>query len=78
MKTTTANYSGNLEVGVFNNSTDLGVVGRATTRRGALRVGKKAASASLPTSSGKYTGYNYTIRIYDLDNDRQEIESVRI
>lgn len=70
------NYKGRLGVGVHNNSTDLGRVGRATTRRGAIRVGKAAAEGMIPT--GGPEGYNYKIRIYDLDNDNQEIETIAI
>ena len=76
-KMTTINYADKLLVGVHSASEDLGQVGQATTRRGALRIGRKAAEARLPVHGVRYAGYNYTITIRHAA-DGQEIERVQV
>jgi hypothetical protein len=41
-----------------NNSTELGIVGQATTIRGAQRIGRKAVMASLPNGEGSWTAWS--------------------
>lgn len=44
----------NLTITAGNNSTELGIVGTASTRLGAVRIGRKAVSDTLPEGCGTY------------------------
>ena len=44
-----------------SNSTDLGVVGRASTLLGARRIGRKAVRESLPNAEGSYRVHEWVI-----------------
>jgi hypothetical protein len=41
-----------------SNSTELGIVGYATTIRGAQRIGRRAVLASLPNGEGSWTAWS--------------------
>ena len=58
---------GLIRAGVFDNSTDFGVVGTYKTERGAIREARKLARASS-TQQG-YAGYGPTIRLQEVDTD---------
>jgi hypothetical protein len=44
----------NLTITAGNNSTELGIVGKASSRLGAVRIGRKAVTNSLPDGCGIY------------------------
>jgi len=44
----------NLTITVGNNNTDLGIVGTASSRLRAVKIGRKAVSNSLPDGCGTY------------------------
>lgn len=52
-----------IKVGVRDNSTDWGIVGHATTERGAIRIGKCWGSRHTVNNPG-YAGYRYTITLH--------------
>lgn len=44
----------NLTITAGNNSTELGIVGKASSRLGAIRIGRKAVTNFLPDGCGTY------------------------
>lgn len=54
-----------IAVGVFDNSSSWGEIGRYKTERGAIREGRKFARAH--SSQHGYAGYGPTIRLQEVD-----------
>ena len=63
-KMTTSNNT-MIEVGVFDNSSSWGLIGRYKTERGAIREARKFARAH--SSQTGYDGYGPTIRLCEVD-----------
>ena len=66
--------SNNIQVGVSDSSTDWGIIGKATTERGAMRVGKRWGEAHTANNPG-YSGYRYTVTMHYAD---QPPHSIRV
>ena len=70
----------NLTITAGNNSTELGIVGKASSRLGAVRIGRKAVSNSLPDGCGTYKvrdeiGRELLVGEYSVRTDYKWIES---
>ena len=62
-----------IAVGVFDNSTSWGEIGRYKTERGAIREARKFARAH--SSQTGYAGYGPTIRLQEVDAQTGEAVS---